>query len=148
MFDPNKFLSETVTEPMESRMSPVPEGEYPAIIEDVDLREVRGYDHLVGLDLTWRITDENIARELGRDTVTVRQSMLLEVDSSGGLATGPGKNIKLGAVREAVGQNEPGAWAIGNLKGAGPALVRVRHRPDKNDPETVYSEVVRVGKIT
>ena len=56
---------------------------------------------------------------------------------------GSNKNVKLGRLREALGQNKNGqAWSFGMLKGAGP--IKVSIEPDKKNPED-YSRVVKVA---
>ena len=58
----------------------------------------------------------------------------LDVSDDGGIATGKNKNIELGRVRKAVGQNADGPWNITQLRGAGPVLVKVVHREgDRKD---------------
>src|SRR3990172_1209414 len=47
---------------------------------------------------------------------------------SGWLEFGPNKNIDLGKIRKALGQNEPGVrWAFTHLKSAGPLAFTVKH---------------------
>jgi hypothetical protein len=106
MFDPNTFLNATTTEKMETRRTPVPEAEYIALIDDVKLRAAK---ESVMADIIWRIDNAELAAKMGLPKVTVRQTVFLDINESGtGLATGPNKNVQLGKVREAVGQNSPG----------------------------------------
>jgi hypothetical protein len=55
-----------------------------------------------------------------------------------------GKNVSLGKLREAVGQNKPGKpWSPAHLNGA-QLDVLVTHRADK-DTGDIYAEVKRVA---
>lgn len=150
IFSAEDFMNETIDEAMDTRFETVPEGEYLAQLAD-EQQDMHRHgtsqkgDPYRGLRLTWVVLDDNLKQKLGRDTITVRQDFLLDIDQNGKVLTGPGKNVRLGALREALGLNQgPFSWDM--LPGAGPARIRVRHRPDKNDPEIKYAEVSRVTK--
>lgn len=150
-FDADSFLSLTIDQPLETRMTPVPEGEYVATIKKLDPRTGQskkdGSEFLV-MDVIWEIDDTTgaVKAATGRSPATVKQSMFLERNSSGGIATGAGANLRLGRLREAVGQNTGGPWAPSMLKGC-VARVQVAHRLDDKDPSIVYDEVSRVAKL-
>ena len=147
MFDPEELLNAQASDANQTRMDPVPEGEYQAIIEDVQASKI-GDKEIPVLNVRWKIEDPELAQRLNRQEVQVRQTVFLDIDESGSLATGANKNIQLGRLREAVGQNKKGQpWSPRNLIGAGPALVSVTHRQDKNDPEIVYDQVQRVAPL-
>ena len=76
------------------------------------------------------------------ERISVKQSLFLDIDGSGALAFGANKNVKLGKLREALGQNNPGqSWNIQMLAGAGPLRIKVGSRPDKNDSTIIYNDV-------
>lgn len=128
MFNPDDFLSGTVTGEMATSMEPVPEGEYPALIKDVAARQTQSEKGTFTiLDITWQIDDPAVAEAVGMDSPTVRQSIFLDTTESGGLDLGKGKNVQLGRLREAVGQNDSGPWSPSHLAGQ-VAKVRVAHR--------------------
>ena len=54
---------------------------------------------------------------------------------------GKNKNVQLGKLREALGQNGPGAWSFGMLEGAS-GIVRIEHR-EWND--SVFADVKGVA---
>jgi len=59
-----------------------------------------------------------------------------------------GKNVALGALRDALGQNkERGKWQPQMLVGQ-LGKVKIGHRPDKTNSEIIYAEVKRVAPIT
>lgn len=143
-FDPDTFMSMTSNESNSTKLEPVPEGEYIALIEDIKLRQA---GDRYPLDVSYLLTDPELAKSLGRDKITVRQTIWLDITSNGTLDHSKGKNVGLGKLRAALSMNEPGKpFSVNMLKGAGPVRIEVKQSPDKNDPETVYSNVVKVGK--
>ena len=149
-FDPEAFMGTETTDDMDTQVIPIPEDEYTAVVEKVEARltKVDNVEKPV-LEVTWLIddTDGSVQKATGRDKNTVRQSIWLDVNESGALATGPGKNIGLGRLREVFGQNKAGkAWNPNMLTG-NPARILVNQRVDKNDPEVIYNGVKRVAAL-
>lgn len=127
MFDAEEMMNLTTEGAMETSMTPVPEGEWPAYIKKVDFRQGEKNDRQwVACDLTWAVTDQSVIDQLGIPEPTVRQSLFLDI-ANGLLELGPNKNVQLGRLRAAVGQNGPGEWGFGMLEGQA-AVVRVEHR--------------------
>lgn len=128
MFDEEAFLSTTVEGEMSTEFVPVPEGEYNGVIESINLRSGTGEkgDWAV-LDVNWTIDDATVQEVTGMENPKVRQSLFLDITDSGGLDLGKGKNINLGRLREAVGQNGAGAWSPSMLTG-NVATIKVEHR--------------------
>lgn len=123
-FDPEMFLNTQTEDANETQFQPIPENEYTAVIDDLKPRVVN--DKPV-LDVVWAIDDEGVKAETGLDKPTVRQTIWLDVDSSGNLEAGKNKNISLGRLRDALKQNEPGKpWSpqmlLGNV-----ARINVTH---------------------
>jgi len=148
LFDPNAFLNATVTGAMSTRVPVVPEGEYIAGITGVRVRAVTRDDgtQAVILDVTWRISDSPALSDKDLANVPVRQSIFLDLTPEGTLDLAPTKNIRLGRLREAVRQNDPGRpWSPKMLEGQ-VARIRVTHRVD---PETgdVYNDVAQVNAV-
>lgn len=144
VFDPDTFLQASVDAAFETRLSPVPEGEYLAVIGEDGLKPRTAKDRVI-LDITWSILDEALKAQLGMQKVTVRQSVFLDLDENGRLLHGPNKNIDLGRIREALSQNVPG-WIPSMLRGAGPAKIKVTQRMDPEDSSKIYNDVKGVTK--
>jgi hypothetical protein len=147
IFDPDSFMSATTEAANDTTVAPVPPGEYRAQIEDLKTREVSGKDGepRYPMDVTYSILDDNVKATLGRDKVTARQTIWLDLTSQGQIDSGKGKNIGLGKLRAAAGLNKAGQpFAPSMLIGA---VVRVTTglRPDKNDPTIQYTDVKSVG---
>ncbi len=139
-FDAELFLNQSVEGESETRYTPIPEGDYIAMIDEkLAMREIN--DSPV-LDVTYVIDDEELRAKLDMERLTVRQSIFLDIDETGNIALGTNKNVKLGRLREALGQNTSGqTWNPGMLAGAGPLKIKVIQRPDTNDPTIIYNDV-------
>lgn len=144
-FDKEAFLNTEVKGAMETTYTPVPEGEWPAYVKDLDMREVN--DTPV-LDLLWVVIDDRVKEQLGMDEPTVRQSLFLDVNENGTLEFGPNKNVQLGRIREVAGLNDPNKpFNFNMLRGIGPYSIKVIHNASQNDPERKYANVQRVAKL-
>ena len=145
-FDPEAFLGTNTDAELDTRTIPIPDGEYTAIVDKVQAR-------LAGdkpvLEVIWSIDDADgsVLKATGRDKNTVRQTIWLDVNDNGALATGAGKNVGLGRIRSALNQNTAGQPWNPNMMVGQPAKVQVGQRPDKNDPETIFNDVKRVAAL-
>ena len=147
MFDPNQFLDMQTTDANDTKVVPVPVGEYLAQVSEVKARTWTSKSDPtksgVALDVQWEIEDANVKALLGRDKVTVKQGIMLDMTESGGLDMGKGKNIGLGRIREACGLNTPGQPFAASMLTGRMAKVSVTHRVDGDQ---IYSEVKGVAK--
>lgn len=148
MFNPDQFLDMQVTETNDTKVIPVPVGEYTAVITDVKCRQWQAKDDPsksgLALDLQWELDDAAVKELLGRDKVTVKQDIMLDITESGGLDMGKGRNVSLGKLREAMGLNVAGQpFAFSMLNGR-VAKVVVSHRIDG---EQIYAKVKGVAKL-
>lgn len=145
-FDAQSFLDASVSGANDTKIIPVPVGEYFAIIQELIPGQWQSKDGTKAgykIDITWSIEDSSVKEFLGRDNVTVRQSIMLDTDESGRLDIGRGKNVSLGRLREAVNKNNPGdAFAFSMLPGLS-ARVSVSHREYNGD---VFAEVRAVAR--
>ncbi|UOF77844.1 hypothetical protein [Bacteriophage sp.] len=151
-FDPSSFLHATTTESNDTQLVPVPEGEYIAIAEKVDMRQWKKKDDPsatgLALDITWNIDDAGVKAALGREKVTVRQGIMLDVTDDGtGLDMGKGKNVGLGKLREALDLNQPGRPFAPSMIEGRMCKVQVKHRLDPQDAEKIYSEVKANARV-
>lgn len=130
-FDPQAFLDASITEANDTKVIPVPQGEYLGVIEKVTPRTWQSKDGTqsgIAVDIIWLIEDADVKAFLGRDDVKVKQGLMLDTTPNGTLDTSKGKNISLGRLREAVGLNKPGqTFSFQNLPGLS-AKVNVKHR--------------------
>lgn len=147
MFDPQQFLDMPMEGANDTVSVPVPVADYLAIVDKVDVRQWRKKDDPtvsgLALDLIWSIQDDTLKQFLGRDKVTCKQGIMLDLTESGGLDMGKGKNIGLGRLREAVGLNTPGQpFSFSMLLGQ-MGKISVKHRVDG---DSIFAEVKAVAK--
>ena len=143
-FNPDQFLNTETSDATSTSYTPIPEGEYPACVKEIKPRVTTSGKAI--LDVVWSIDDADGAIEAatGMKQATVRQSVFLDLTDSGGLDMGKGKNVQLGKLRDALGQNTPGkSWRPGDLMG-GVALVAVKHR---SVDDAIYTDIKGVTKI-
>jgi len=152
-FDPNAFM-QAASDPMPTQMSVCPEGEYPFMIDSdaksVAVKNIKGVGKESGkpydfyqMEIICLLADEAVKAKLNRGKVTVHYRVNLDI-SDGKLEQGDGRNVGLGRLREALGQNTPG-WKPADLLGAGPFIGKVEHTTVK---DATYADIVRVAKIT
>lgn len=148
MFDPNQFLDMQTTEANDTKLVPVPAGEYLAIADDVKARQWKKRDDPtvsgLALDIKWAIDDPAVKALLEREKVIVEQGIMLDLTDSGGLDMGKGKNVTLGKLREATGLNQPGAPFSPMMLVGRSAKIRVEHDVQG---ENIYARVKAVTKI-
>jgi hypothetical protein len=148
---------------METEMRLVPPGEYTAMVADFDKTafEVIDFTYKSGeragtpgqmtkFTVPFSINDPKIQEALGREKATVTKQIILDFAADGSLDFGPDKNLDLGRLRAAVGQNTPGPWSPAQLRGAGPLMVKVEHREFKrrDGSQGKGAEVTRTVKIS
>lgn len=149
-FDAEAFLGTETEDALETHYTPVPEDEYQAVIKKVSVRAIDTKNGpATVLSLQWDILDQaELAESLGfsNGDMFVNQDLFLDLEADGTLSGGPNKNVKLGKVRDALGQNKAGKpWSPRMLEGAGPCTIVVSERPNKDDPEIIYNDVRRVA---
>lgn len=151
MFDATSFLDQSTTESNSTATTPIPEGEYNGLIDKVEARQWTGKKDPtksgIILSVLWIIDDQAVREELGRDKVTCKQDLMLDLTESGGLDMGKGRNVGLGKLRQATGLNNPGQpFAFSMLTGR-MGKVLVKQRVDEDDPDKIYSEVKAVAPL-
>lgn len=150
-FNPEEFLASTVVDDsLDTEHRKCPEGAYRAQIRPVEARHFRNFQsEKTGESYTmfaplWEILDDSVRMDLEREHVYVESNgMFLDLDETGALDTGRGKNVDLGRLRLAVGQNEKPGWKFTDLNEQ-IATVRVAHIKDKNSDVT-RAKVTRVS---
>ena len=148
MFNPDQFLDMQIEGQNDTKVIPVPAGEYTAMIEEVKVRQWQGKADPsksgLTLDVQWSVDDAAVKELLGRDKVTVKQGIMLDLTDAGGLDMGKGRNIGLGRLREALDLNQPGRPFSFTMLTGRVARVSVSHRiADDN----IFAEVKQVARI-
>lgn len=130
-FDPETFLSTTISGSLDTEVTPIPMGEYPGTVEKIGARSLAAKDgnpERFILEVTWELedTDGEIESATRRKKNTCRQSIWLDTTAEGGLDMSPGSNVSLGQLRDAVGQNGADFWTFQMLVGQR-AMCNVSH---------------------
>jgi hypothetical protein len=155
-FDVDAFMNTTYDEPMATTMSNMPDGEYTAMIGDFDSSALKtivtrnGGRQVLEIPFILRDDDGGLAAKLGaREQYVHRETYWLDFTENGGLAFGPDKNIRLGQLRAALGQNEKGIpWAPSMLRNMGPVKIALKTTSDKKDPEKKYTNIAKYARIS
>ena len=144
-FSPETFLNTESTESNATAYLPVPEGEFTGILKSLKPRVLQ--DGRAVLDVNWTVDDDAAREATGMAEPSVRQTLWLDLTESGALDFGKGKNVGLGRLRDALGQNVTGQpWQPGMMIG-GVAKIKVAHSIDKRDNETIQADVRAVTKL-
>lgn len=148
-FDPATFLDQTLTDANSTSTTPVPAGEYTAMISaDPAFRSWTSRkdpsNSGIALDIIWEVQDSGVQAALGRDRVTVKQGIMLDLNDGGGIDTGKGKNISLGRLRDAVGLNVAGQPFNFRMLTGKLAKIAIAHRVDG---DAVYADVKGVARL-
>jgi hypothetical protein len=114
VFDPSAFLDATLTEPTKKR-PPLPVGDYTAMIGEIKARTWTSKKDLsksgVALDVPLVIdVPAEVQSSLGltQPTITLTDSIMLDVTEGGTIDNAPGRNRRLRLYREAADMNKPG----------------------------------------
>ncbi len=163
-FDADAFMGQTVDGALDTTIVIPPEGDYRAMIGSFDSetgfrtftakegtknagKEYTIFQPPFVLQDDPRLVEVKTAR--GQDQITVaHKGMFLDLTDQGGLDVGKGKNVDLGRLRDAVGQNTQPGWRFTNLIGAGPIMVHIFHEKDQQDETKKYARINRVVKIS
>lgn len=144
-FDPDNFMNSSTEEASDTQYVQVPEGEYPASIAAVTPRTTQTGKAL--LSIQWKVDSEEAREATGMAEPTVYGTIWLDLKEDGSLDMSRGKNVGLGKLRDALGQNAPGKpWSPGMLIG-GVAKIKIAHSIDRRDNVTINAEVKAVAKL-
>jgi hypothetical protein len=146
-FNPVDFLNFSTTETLDTKRTPCPVGDRNAVITKVEPRpwtsKTDPTQSGMALDVTYEVLDQEPKTVTHLDKVLVRQGIMLDLTPTNGIDYGKGKNVTLGRLREATGQNVPGApWAPSMLIGQA-VKVKVSHRVVGED---IYDQVSGTAK--
>lgn len=155
-FDADAFMNSTYDEPMATSMQGMPDGEYTAMVGDFDSSALKtvntknGERKVLEIPFLLQDNDGSLQAKLGpRDQYLHRESYWLDFDESGRLSSGPDKNVRLGQLRAALGQNEAGKpWAPAMMRNMGPLRIAIKTTSDKNDPDKKYTNISKYARIS
>lgn len=151
MFDPETFMQTQFEGSMSTKLILVPAQDWPGIIAKAVAKKtvIEGEDRAI-LDVQWCIEDPKCTEVTKQVKNFVNQAHFLDikfVDNMPVIDFGEGKNISLGALREAVGQNTNKKWSPNMLVGQA-GTIRIGHKPDRTDSSKIYARVTMVTSLT
>ena len=157
MFEAEDLMN-IASEPMSTRREPAPEGDWLGKCTDARTEKIEYEDKKTGeprvmykYTTLWRFDDPSVLNEMGKDrALTERMSFPIDVGTNDNgqpyLLDGPDDNVRLGAMRDALGLNHAG-FRLGDTVGQ-IGICRVKQRIDKNSPDPenpdIYSDIVRI----
>lgn len=132
LFDPNALLDTTLDTPTEKR-PPLPVADYTAIIGEITASQWSSKDgakngHKLNVPLMIQIPHD-VKEQLGLsiDSITLTDSIMLDLTENGAIDNSIGKNSRLRMYREALDMNKPGD-VFGPRKMQGQViLVNIKH---------------------
>lgn len=158
MFDPNAFLDLEITEAFERRPA-LPVRDYPTLIQEVTARQWTSKDKYndngtlksgVAYDLTLVLqVPLDIKEQIGlkTDTLTIKDSVMVDLNANGGLDTAPGANRQLRNYREALDMNKPGQAFRAREMAGRMVLLRIKHEEYPVGSGNLQEKPASVAKI-
>ena len=147
-FDSQSFLNTETTGAMSTEYPVIDEGDYTVQIDKLDAKQVvssKNGETYHFLDITYIVDDEAARAKTGMAQPRARQSIILDLTDDGRLDKTEGKNVALGRVRDAVGQNDPSRpWSFQMLIGQ-TCRGSIKHRVA--DDGRIFAEVKAVTKL-
>lgn len=152
-FNPELFLNTTVDAVLSTEYVNLPVGDYVGVIGPIGPDNFKSFDIKRGenagkkayrLDLEILIDDPEgkLREELGGRPPKVFDGIMLDLKADGSLEFGKGRNVQLGKLRDALGQNKAGPWSFG-MMASQPVKVSIVH--DTYDGKT-SAKVKAYGK--
>lgn len=148
-FDPATFLDATITEPCVKR-PPLPVGDYTGVIGEVTSRAWTGKTDPTksGIALDVAITLEipaEVQAELGltMSTLSMKDSIMLDLTAAGGMDLSPGKNGRLRQYREAIDMNKAGDSFSPRAMTGQVITVKINHEIYMDEPKERIQGVAR-----
>ena len=140
MFDTTAFGSITIEEESSVEYIPVPEDDYMAVIDKYTVDTVN--DSVI-MKVSCKIDAPEV--EDAHEKV-VPYEIWLDITDAGHLDMKKGKNVRLGRLRAAIGQNVPGEpWSPDMIVGQ-PLRIKVKNRVDNNTGE-IFSKAAACSAI-
>lgn len=158
-FDPAAFLDVQVTEALVKR-PPIDVGDYVATVKDITANAWQSkskVDERTGqlksglkYDLVLTIEVPEAVREkigLTNSSIELRDSIMLELNSAGGIDTAPGKNGGLRRWRDATDLNKPGVPFTARQFVGKMVMLKIGHREYPEGSGELVEQIEGVGRV-
>lgn len=145
IFNPDLLKTGAVSGSFSTSLPPMPEGEYPFTVTGVEVKNPKA--DVVIAEYSCETYDDAVCTATGMTPSRTRYACFLDLDEVGMLAVGEGKNVGLGKLREAVGQNDDDTpWTMEMPVGQS-FLGLVRQRVDDKDATRIYAEIKQLSPM-
>lgn len=122
IFNMEEFCQQPADGAFSTTIETMPVNDYTAQIESFKVKKIfskKDNTPFHVMEIQWGIDAPDIAEQLGRTKLTARQSLFIDVEGTPPrLIQGKGKNVQLGRLLEALGQNGRAGWTPNMLNGA------------------------------
>lgn len=152
-FDPAAYEQAVTEDSSSTTLTPIPAGEYLANIKGTKFRTItqkKSGEESLMFDVQFAILDDTgaLKERIGRDPIVTHGyfvDTVLGPDGKAQIDFNKGKNVWLGRLREALGQNVPGMrWSFPMLLNQ-VCRITVIEDPAK-DSDDIYNRVKSVGR--
>lgn len=121
------------------KRTPIPAGEYRAVVQDVELESIQGKKDptkvYLKCNVTYNIDDAGLRETLKREKISISDGFLVDLTDSGSIDYSEDRNIRLGRLRRATGLNVPGQpWSFPMFKGR-PLKIKIGHEMYEGEPQ-------------
>jgi hypothetical protein len=148
-FDPATFLDATLDTPTEKR-PPLPIGDYTGIIGEVTARAWQGKADPTKSGIAWDVpllieVPAGLQAAMGLpSTITLKDSVMLDLTPDGTIDNGVGRNRRLRLYREAIDLNNAGDKFSARVMQGRTVLVKVSHELWEGQPVERVTSVARL----
>ncbi len=145
IFNADVLLNCTTEAKLATSIPPMPNGEWIFSITGVEFKNPK--PDVIIMDAAVECIDPEVCAVTGMNPTRSKISCFCDVTDTGLLDDTEGKNIQLGKLREALGQNEAGVpWSPMMVVG-GQVRGKTQQKPDSKDPSITRSEIVALSRL-
>lgn len=145
LFNPEVLMNCSVETSMSTFIPPWPEGEWVVTITKVDFKQPK--DNMVLMECTFETIEPDVVSITGINPSQTRYAVFLDLTDTGMLDTTEGKNVGVGKLREAVGQNVDGVpWSPALLVGQ-QLRAKSSQKADKDNPEILRTDIKAITAL-
>lgn len=145
MFNADVLMNAAINNALSTSIPPMPEGEFIFTVTKLEFKNPK--TDVIVLDVLCETVDPAVVEVTGINPSRGKYSAFCDLTESGLLDDSEGKNVQIGALRAALGQNEPGVpWMPAMMVGC-QFRGKVAQKPDKDKPEIIRSNIVAVAPV-
>jgi hypothetical protein len=145
VFNAEMLLNAAASKSFMTFIPPLPEQEFIFTVTKVEFKNPK--DGVIVCELQVETADPVAIEATGMNPAKAKYSAFVDLTDQGMLDESDGKNIQLGRIREALGQNVPDVpWTPSMMLG-GQFRGKISHKPDGKNPEIIRGEITAVAPV-